>query len=63
MATKFNQVTELKFYDVKDVMRITGWAKIRAYKAMKEINDKLKAEGKMTIRGKVNAVSFNAMFQ
>ena len=62
MATKPEDVTEVKFYDVYDVMRITGMKKTYCQTLIKKMNDKLEAEGKFTIAGKINAYTFNSMF-
>lgn len=62
MATKPNEVTEIKFYNVHDVMRITGMKKTYCQTLIKKMNDKLAAEGKFVIAGKINAYTFNSMF-
>lgn len=62
MATKPNEVTEVKFYNVQDVMRITGMKKTYCQKLIKTMNDKLETEGKFVIAGKINAYVFNSMF-
>lgn len=62
MATKPNEVTEIRFYNVHDVMRITGMGKTYCQNLIKRMNEKLANEGKFTIAGKINANTFNSMF-
>lgn len=60
--TRAAEVTEIKFYNAADVMRICGVGRNTAYNMIKAINEKLAKEHKMTIPGKVNASVFNSMF-
>lgn len=62
MATKAESVTELVFYDYKDVMRICGVKRTKAYEIIGKINAMLEKHGKITLPGKVNARVFNSMF-
>ena len=55
-------VTEMKFYDYKDVMRICGVGRNKAYSIIKAINEKQEKAHKFTIAGKVSAYAFNKMF-
>ena len=62
MGTKPQDVTELKFYNVEDIMRITGWKQAKSYQVMSMINKKLKAQGKLTLKGRVLKTAFEAQF-
>lgn len=45
-------------YRVQDVMKIMSCSKTVAYRIMREINDELKANGKITVAGRVNKKIF-----
>ncbi len=60
--TTAKDVTEVKFYDFKDVMRILGVGETKARRIIKQLNDKLEAQNKLVIRGKINATVFNKAF-
>lgn len=60
--TKAADVTEIKFYNCKDVMKICGVGRNKAYEIINRINRKLESEHKLVIPGKVNAYVFNKMF-
>ena len=62
MATQTESVTEIKFYDINDVMRITKYKRSKAYEIIKAMNKKLEAQGKFTIDGKIAAFRFHSMF-
>lgn len=47
-------MTEDKYFlDVEDVMRITGRKETKSYSIIQQLNEELKAKGKITIQGKV----------
>lgn len=62
MATRPEDVTEIRFYGFKDVMRITGYGRGKAYRIIREMNEKLAKQGKMVFDGKIAVSEFNAMF-
>ena len=45
---------EKKWLNVHDVMRMTGLSIAAAYKLMREVNAAQKADGKLTVSGKVS---------
>ena len=45
---------EKKWLNVQDVMAITGLSVAAAYKLMREVNAAQKADGKLTVSGKVS---------
>lgn len=45
---------EKALLNVKDVMALLGCTEYRAYLVIRQANEKLKAAGKLTIRGRVN---------
>ena len=45
---------EKKWLNVRDVMAITGLSIAAAYKLMREVNAAQKADGKLTVSGKVS---------
>ncbi len=45
---------EKKWLNVHDVMAITGLSVAAAYKLMREVNAAQKADGKLTVSGKVS---------
>ncbi|WP_376715903.1 transcriptional regulator [Aerococcus urinaeequi] len=45
---------EFKFYNVDDVMKMFECGKAQAYKIIRQLNDELQKQGKITIAGKVN---------
>lgn len=45
---------EKKWLNVHDVMEITGLSIAAAYKLMREVNAAQKADGKLTVSGKVS---------
>lgn len=45
---------EKKWLNVHDVMAITGLSVAAAYKLMREVNATQKADGKLTVSGKVS---------
>lgn len=60
MATRYNEVQDPLFYDVNDIMRITGRKKSKAYAIIAEINESRKALGKHIQKGRVSAAAFRA---
>lgn len=54
---------EKKWLNVHDVMTITGLSVAAAYKLMRQVNDAQKAEGKLTVSGKVSKKRFIEMIE
>lgn len=54
-----DKIEKKVFYDVKDIVVLTGCKKTAAYNVINVINKKLMAEGYSTFRGKVLAKAFN----
>lgn len=52
------QVKEIEFYKVEDVMKMLDVKESKAYQVIKELNDELKAQGKIVIAGRVSAKYF-----
>lgn len=50
---ELNQNDERVWVNVNDIMRLTGLSRSSAYKIMRDINNKLRKEGKVVISGKV----------
>jgi hypothetical protein len=50
------------FYTVQDVMNILGVKQSKAYREIRKLNNELKADGYITIAGKVPAKKFNERF-
>lgn len=50
------------FYTVQDVMNILGVKQSKAYKEIRKLNNELKADGYITIAGKVPTKKFNERF-
>lgn len=53
IMNELNQNDERLWVDVNDIIRLTGLSRTSAYKIMRDINDKLKKEGKVVVNGKV----------
>lgn len=49
---------EKKWLNVQDVMQITGLSVAAAYKLMRQVNAAQKADGKLTVSGKVSRKKF-----
>lgn len=49
-------------YHAEDVMQMLDVGQTNAYKIIKELNDELRAQGKYTLRGKVNKNYFHLRF-
>lgn len=47
------------YVNVKDVQEILGISQSKAYRIIKELNSELKAEGYITVQGKVSRNFFN----
>lgn len=47
------ETLERIWFDVYDVMQLTGVSKMTAYAIMRRVNNKLKKEGKIVISGRV----------
>lgn len=62
MATKPQDVTQVKFYDVNDIMKITGFKESKCYAIMRDVNKRQKELGKLVLKGRVNAAAFNAIW-
>lgn len=45
---------EKALLNAQEVMALLGCSEYRAYKVIRDTNEKLKAAGKLTIRGRVN---------
>ncbi|MDM8109264.1 DNA-binding protein [Phascolarctobacterium faecium] len=54
---------EKKWLNVHDVMAITGLSVAAAYKLMREVNAVQKADGKLTVTGKVSKKRFLEMIE
>lgn len=54
-----SKVAEIQFYDVNDVMKMTGVAQTKAYEIIKNMNQELEDKGKLTIRGKIHKKYFD----
>ncbi len=54
---------EKKWLNVYDVMAITGLSVAAAYKLMREVNAAQKADGKLTVTGKVSRKKFLEMIE
>lgn len=54
---------EKKWLNVHNVMAITGLSVAAAYKLMREINAAQKADGKLTVTGKVSRKKFLEMIE
>ena len=50
------------FYTVQDVMNILGVKQSKAYREIRKLNNELKADGYITIAGKVPVKKFNERF-
>jgi prophage antirepressor-like protein len=53
------EVKEIQFYTVKDVMQMLGIKQTKAYEIIRRMNDELEEMGKLTINGKVNKKYFD----
>ncbi len=53
-----------QFYDLKDIMNVTGVGKSKAYEIIRELNEQFKVEhkGAFTIQGKVPIWYFNEKY-
>ena len=49
---------QTEFFKVEDVMRILGCSKSKAYAVIRELNERLQAEGYMIRRGYISAKFF-----
>lgn len=54
---------EKKWLNVHDVMAITGLSVAAAYKLMRAVNAAQKADGKLTVSGKVSRKKFLEMIE
>lgn len=54
---------EKKWLNVHDVMAITGLSVAAAYKLMRAVNAEQKADGKLTVSGKVSRKKFLEMIE
>lgn len=54
MEQNKEKVIEPILIDADEVCRILGVKKCSAYKVIRTLNDQLKAQGKITIQGKIN---------
>lgn len=54
---------EKKWLNVHDVMAITGLSIAASYKLMREVNAAQKADGKLTVTGKVSRKKFLEMIE
>lgn len=52
------EVKQHEFYFVEDVMKILGIKQSKAYSIIRELNDELKAQGKIVIAGRVSKKYF-----
>lgn len=50
------------FYTVQDVMNILGVKQSKAYREIRKLNNELKADGYITVAGKVPVKKFNERF-
>lgn len=50
------------FYTVQDVMNILGVKQTKAYREIRKLNDELKADGYITVAGKIPVKKFNERF-
>lgn len=53
------EVKEIQFYTVNDVMQMLGVKQTKAYEIIRIMNDELEEMGKLTITGKVNKKYFD----
>lgn len=53
MATKPNEVTEMEFLSVKDVMKLLGLGHNGASETINQLNEELKAKGYLVIPHKI----------
>lgn len=53
------EVKEIQFYTVNDVMQMLGVKQTKAYEIIRRMNDELEEMGKLTINGKVNKKYFD----
>ncbi len=54
---------EKKWLNVQDVVTMTGLSVAAAYKLMRQVNAAQKAEGKLTVSGKVSKKRFLEMIE
>ncbi len=54
---------EKKWLNVRDVMAMTGLSVAAAYKLMRDVNAAQKADGKLTVSGKVSRKKFLEMIE
>lgn len=54
---------EKKWLNVQDVVTMTGLSAAAAYKLMRQVNAAQKAEGKLTVSGKVSKKRFLEMIE
>lgn len=54
---------EKKWLNVHDVMAMTGLSVAAAYKLMRQVNAAQKADGKLTVTGKVSRKKFLEMIE
>ena len=50
--------TEYKMYNVNDVMEMLSIGSAKAYKVIAQLNAELKAEGYLTVNGRVPVIKF-----
>lgn len=53
------EVKEIQFYTVNDVMQMLGVKQTKAYEIIRRMNDELEEMGKLTINGKANKKYFD----
>ena len=54
--------TEYKMYNVNDVMEMLSIGSAKAYKVIAQLNAELKAEGYLTVKGRVPVSKFRERF-
>jgi DNA-directed RNA polymerase specialized sigma subunit len=53
------QKTESKFLNAKEIAALLGVSQSSAYRIIKDLNEQLKAQGKIIIRGKISRRYFD----